>query len=214
MPITRVNDKLIYFAHIPRCAGCGIENYLRKRFGPVAFLDRRFLAVPQEERWTKSSPQHMTRDAMERLFPEAFFDASFAVVRDPADRLRSVFLRQRDIEQTLPADTDFQSWLSTLPLSYFELDNHTRPMLDFLPKGCRIFWLEDGLEPLVAWLDALAGDTNGPRRIETINSHEQKYSKPTAVQAQFQNLPRQSTHRSWTHLPQTHSGAVTRKIPL
>lgn len=174
MPIVRVKNKVLYFAHVPRCAGSAIENYLRKRFGPIAFLDRRFLSVPQEERWSATSPQHITRDAMERLFPEGFFDASFAVVRDPADRLRSVFLRQRDIEQILPADTDFNTWLSTLPLSGFDLDNHTRPMLDFIPKGCQIFRLEDGLDNVVKWLDDLVGDTDGPRHIERANSHEQK----------------------------------------
>ena len=30
MPIVRVKNKVLYFAHVPRCAGSAIENYLRK----------------------------------------------------------------------------------------------------------------------------------------------------------------------------------------
>ncbi|MGR3732958.1 sulfotransferase family 2 domain-containing protein, partial [Pseudophaeobacter sp.] len=174
MPIFRINDKLIYFAHVPRCAGSAVENYMQQRFGPPAFLDRRYLALPENRRWTKSSPQHVDRYALRQLFPEGFFDASFAIVRNPADRIFSVFLRQRDIEQTLPLETKFEDWLDTLPHPDFTLDNHTRLMLDFLPAGCRIFQLEKGLSPVVEWLDNIAGDASGPRDIKIVNSHEQK----------------------------------------
>jgi hypothetical protein len=174
VPIFRVNDKLIYFAHVPRCAGSAVENYMHQRFGSPAFLDRRFLSLPEDQRWTKSSPQHADRHALRQLFPEGFFDASFAIVRNPPDRLLSVFLRQRDIEQTLPPETRFEDWLDTLPQPGLAFDNHTRPMLDFLPAGCRIFQLEKGLSPVVEWLDNIAGDASGPRDIKIVNSHEQK----------------------------------------
>ncbi|WP_136444160.1 sulfotransferase family 2 domain-containing protein [Pacificoceanicola onchidii] len=174
MPIIRISGKLVYFAHVPRAAGTSVERYLRARFGPLAFADPGYLSVPEGARWTRSSPQHVTRDALDRLFPAGFFDASFAIVRNPYDRLHSVFLRQRDIEQTIPADMSFADWVGSLPQPRFALDNHTRPMLDFIPKGARIFRLEDGLGQVVDWLDDLAGNSRGPREIGVSNSHAER----------------------------------------
>lgn len=158
MPLVRIQDKLVYFAHVPRCAGSAIENYLTARFGPLALLDRRYFLKAKGARWSKTSPQHVDADTLARLLPPTFIDASVAVIRHPVARLRSVFLRHRDIEKNIPSDTDFDDWCTKLPLRGFALDNHTRPMTDFIPKGCKLFRLEDGFEPLIAWLDALAGD--------------------------------------------------------
>lgn len=174
MPIIRISGKLVYFAHVPRAAGTSVERYLRARFGPLAFADPAYLSVPEPMRWTRSSPQHVTREALDRLFPDRFFDASFAIVRHPYDRLHSVFLRQRDIEQTIPEGTVFADWVASLPQPRFALDNHTRPMLDFIPKGARIFRLEDGLGQVVDWLDDIAGNSRGPREIGVSNSHAER----------------------------------------
>ena len=174
MPLVRIQDKLVYFAHIPRCAGSAVENYLTARFGPLAFMDRRYFLTPTDERWSQTSPQHIDRSTFSRLFPPSFIDASFAVVRHPAQRLRSIFVRHRDIERNIPADADFDDWITQLPLPGFALDNHTRPMTDFIPEGAVVFALEQGLDPLIAWLDNLSGNTDGPRHVEVVNSHEQK----------------------------------------
>lgn len=174
MPIIRISGKTVYFAHVPRAAGTSVERYLRARFGALAFADPHYLALPEERRWTRSSPQHVTRGALDRLFPKGFFDASFAIVRHPCDRLHSVFLRQREIERTIPEDTRFADWVMTLPQPEFALDNHTRPMLDFIPQGSRIFRLEDGLGQVVDWLDDLAGNSHGPREIGVSNSHAER----------------------------------------
>lgn len=174
MPIVRIADKLVYFAHVPRAAGTSVERYLRARFGTLAFSDPSYLSVPDEQRWTRSSPQHIDTRALSQLFPTGFFDAAFAVVRDPCHRLLSVFLRQRDIERSIPVDTAFCDWLELLPLPGHALDNHTRPMLDFIPRGSRIFRLEDGLGQVVKWLDGIAGNSDGPREIGVFNSHTQR----------------------------------------
>ncbi|MFW2545257.1 sulfotransferase family 2 domain-containing protein [Primorskyibacter sp. 2E107] len=174
MPIVRIADKLVYFAHVPRAGGTSVERYLSARFGPLAFADSEFLSVPDSLRWTRSSPQHLDRAALSRLFPRGFFDASFAMVRHPHERLRSVFLRNRDIAKTIPENTEFHDWLNTLPLPSYELDNHARPMLDFLPPGTRIFRLEEGMDQVVDWLDDLAGDRDGPRQIGVFNSQKDR----------------------------------------
>jgi len=137
-------------------------------------LDRRYFLEAKAARWSKTSPQHIDAAALSRILPPTFLDASFAVIRHPVERMRSVFLRHRDIEKTIPPDTDFDAWCRKLPLRGFALDNHTRPMTDFIPAGCKLFRLEDGLAPLIAWLDGLAGDDSGPREIAMVNSHTQK----------------------------------------
>ena len=173
MPICRVGTKLVYFAHVPRAAGTSVERYLGSRFGTLAFADEGYLLVPEQDRWTRSSPQHVDAAALSRLFPPNFFDASFAIVRNPYERIFSVFMRQREIQRTIPRDTLFKDWLKTLPLPLHALDNHSRSMLAFIPAGARIFRLEDGLDPVVDWLDALAGNSDGPRTIGRFNGHRQ-----------------------------------------
>lgn len=174
MPIARIAGELVYFAHVPRCAGSAVERYLEERFGPLAFLDRTHSAQDPGTGWTRSSPQHVDRAALSRLFPPGFLDHSFAVVRHPADRLRSVFLWQRDIEAKLPAGARFSEWIQALPLPEWALDNHTRPMVDLIPDDARIFRLEDGLDPLVAWLDVKAGDRSGLRQMPLRNGRHQR----------------------------------------
>lgn len=167
MPVFRIGPRLVYFAHIPKCAGTAIEHYLADRFGPLAFLDRSHLRA--RTRWTRSSPQHVIWRDLRRLFPPGFFDSSFTVVRHPTFRLRSVYHWQRDWQQTIPPDTTFEAFLDLVARarrgSSYRYDNHLRPMAQFVPARFRVYRLEEGLAPLVAWLDKLAGDTDGPREI-------------------------------------------------
>ncbi|GGX70278.1 hypothetical protein GCM10007385_44100 [Tateyamaria omphalii] len=172
MPLARVGSKLVYFAHVPKCAGMSIENYLAGRFGPLALLHNKYGQSPEPERWSRTSPQHMPEAIRQDYVPDGFVDASFSVVRHPALRLRSVFLFQRDIEGRIDPETDFAPWLDQVtddmndPFAY---DGHLRPMTDTVPKDATVFHLEDGLDPLIAWLDELSEDTDGPRQIKAIN---------------------------------------------
>ncbi len=176
MPIARISGLLIYFAHVPKCAGSAIERYLIQRFGPLAMRDPRFTL--DGPRWSKSSPQHIDVQALRRLFPEGFLDGGFAVVRHPVDRLRSLFLFQRDAEETIPKDMTLRDWLDALPTHWqadpFYLDNHPRPMDALVPKDCTVFRLEDGLQAVVQWLDEVAGADDGPREIASVNSYVEK----------------------------------------
>jgi Sulfotransferase family len=175
MPIFRAAAKTILFAHVPKCGGTAIESFLKQHFGPLAFLDTKFGGLAADLRWTASSPQHVDAATLARLFPEGFFDLSFAVVRHPAARLRSVFLFQRDIEEHIAADLAFSSWLADLearrdqaPSLY---DNHVRPMSDLVPSDARIFRLEDGLDAVASWLARRLPDQDITPRIPHKNSH-------------------------------------------
>lgn len=178
MPVFRVDGQLCLFAHVPKCAGTAVERYLRYRFGELGLHDSQYLMVRPTRRWTKSSPQHIDAAALGRLLPPSFFRASFAIVRHPAKRLLSVFLYQRDIEHKLPVDAEFGVFLENLQKRWkrnpFYLDNHPRPMCDLVPETATVFRLEDGMAPVVGWLDGLAGNDRGPRDIPKSNSYQQE----------------------------------------
>ena len=176
MPLAFIQGRLVLFAHVPRAAGTAIENYLHARFGRLAFLDRQFNKVAVAERWSKSSPQHIEAAALDRIIPRTWIAHSFATVRHPEDRVLSVFRFQRDVEQSIPHDQPFQDWLTALETSLAASphlhDNHARPATDLVPDTARVFRLEDGLAPVIDWLDAMEGAKRGPREIAKANDHK------------------------------------------
>lgn len=171
MPIVRIGENLVFFAHIPKCAGSSVENYLRDRFGPLAMLDRDYLSLEARERWTQSSPQHVDWSSLMRLFPANFFADVFAVVRHPVARAFSAYKFQAQVERTVPEGMSFSDWLRAEAKARRDdphrSDNHSRPQVDFLPPEdegpVTIFHLEHGLDGVIPYLDGLAGDQSGPR---------------------------------------------------
>lgn len=176
MPIIRHGGQVIHFAHVPKCAGTAVVRYITNRTGPMAFWESRFFEVPARDRWTKSSPQHVPLAVFDRLFPPGFFDARFAVVRHPVDRMAAVYLFQLEKEGSVSPETAFEDWLRALPDlpadQPFLFDNHTRPMVDFVPPEAAVFRMEDGLDRVQAWIDdrlGLAPDPEHPQ-IPRINT--------------------------------------------
>lgn len=163
MPLFRSANKVLYYAHVPKAAGTTVEQYIKARFGHLAFHDATFGAQAPTERWSQTSPQHIPEAARQRYLPDSFLDASFATVRHPATRLFSAFLFQRDIEAAIPAGTPFKTWLDTLekqtPNTPHLFDGHIRPMSDFIPEKAQVFQIEKGLNAVVDWLDLQTGST-------------------------------------------------------
>lgn len=174
MPFFRIDSGLVYYAHVPKCGGSSVRNYLRERFGPLGFQDLGHMTRPEAQRWTRSSPQHVDVQTLERLIPPDFFAARFAVVRHPVGRAVSTYHFQLEVERTIPTGTGFSDWLARIEAERardpFAYDNHTRPMTEIVPAGSRIFHIEHGLDPLVDWLDSLAGEASGPRAIPPENT--------------------------------------------
>lgn len=173
MPIFKAAGKLIFYAHVPKCGGSALEQYLHDRFGAVAFQNPQYLALPQAKRWSKTSPQHIDTASLDLLFPPGFFDASFTVVRHPVARLVSAYHFQRDLEKSIAEVVSFGDWLEDiqdiLAESPFALDNHIRPMTELVPEGSHVFHLEHGLDALVPWLDLVSGTRDGPRAVPHVN---------------------------------------------
>lgn len=152
--------ELLYFAHVPKCAGTSVSDYLTARFGAPAFEDRRYFSSPPKLKWNNTSPQHISMTHFERLFPHGFFDHSISVVRHPESRLRSVFLFQKHCERRIPRFLPFRVWLHSLRsirhVFPFALDNHLSPAGSLIPHGTRVFRLEDGLDSLVSHVNILS----------------------------------------------------------
>jgi hypothetical protein len=181
MPIVRIGTKLVYFAHVPKCAGSSVEDYLKDRFGPLALLDRHYLSVAPDERWTRTSPQHIDWGSLIRMFPPAFFVDVFAVVRHPLDRAVSAYRFQSEVEGTVAKGLSFGDWLQAefdaRRSDPHRSDNHSRPQVDFIPsdqtQSCTIFHLEHGLDALIPYFDLLAGTPSGPRAMSHSNKARQ-----------------------------------------
>lgn len=175
MPMFRAGPKLVYYAHVPKCAGSAVNWYLAERFGNLAFSDRSYTKQPQRQRWTRSSPQHVDCANLARLFPEGFFDAVFTIVRHPVERIVSAYHFQLDVERSIPASVGFSDWLGDvedrLAEDPFAFDNHIRPMTEIVPRDAHVFHVEHGLDQLVAWFDALTGRADGPRALPRVNEY-------------------------------------------
>lgn len=190
MPIFRAGSKLVYFAHVPKCAGSSMLQYLQDRFGAVAFHDPARHTLPEDRRWSRTSPQHVDVQSLGRLFPDGFFDASFAIVRHPVSRLVSAFHFQREVERRVAEGVTFGAWLEDAAAKRadqpFIYDNHTRPMDEIVPSWSTVFHLEDGFEPFITWLDEMTGDATGPRALPKVNErkssnrHKTAKTEPTA----------------------------------
>lgn len=172
MPFFRNGSRFLYFSHVPKCGGSSVEHYLEARFGNMGFCDRKFSQVPDAQHWVATPPQHVDWASLERLFPADFFDTVFAVVRHPVSRIVSCYHFQVEMEKRVSPDTSFSDWLRDQARAFaadpFIIDNHFRPQADFIPSregACQIFHLEHGLEAVIPFVDAFAGDTAGPRFI-------------------------------------------------
>jgi hypothetical protein len=185
MPIFSIGGDLHYFAHVPKCGGTSVESYLTERFGPLGFLEKGRYRIPMDLQWNRTSGDHVPVEALHRLIPADWLVSSFAVVRHPVRRLISAFFFARDITHKVPAATDFNIWavetLARIPQDPYLFGGHVRPQTALVPDGSRIFRLEDGLDPIVPYLDALAGNAKGPRQITSKNVGKWRSKDPAPV---------------------------------
>lgn len=177
MPIVKFRDKLIYFSHIPKCGGASVESYLAKiSKGNIGFVDNGYHSLQKGIKWNNSSPQHIDGQSLERLFPVTFFDAFFAIVREPIERFESAFNFQKNIEKTIDPDTKINDFISSLDpksISRFgQFDGHFMPQFMFLhPRASyTLFKLEDGMERVKEYLDKLLFENKLTLKIPHLNA--------------------------------------------
>lgn len=158
MPAFRLQGSTYYFAHVPKCGGTTVEQGLQDTGLTLSLLDQDWWG-PDTPDWNRTSPQHITREALSRLFAPDFFDHCFACVRDPVERLLSAFNFNRGLGR-LPRRQKLTQLLSQMERnqSYFEnsFDNHFLPADRFIPHGCKVFRIEDGLDQVASWLGQIS----------------------------------------------------------
>lgn len=173
MPIFRINTQLHYFAHVPKCGGTAVEGYLTARFGPLGLFEQNRHLIPLDQRWSRTATEHLSVNELKNVIPADWLASSFAVVRHPLRRLISAFFFSRDMTRHTALGADFNAWaleqLQKVPTQPYLLEGHLRPQSELVPQTARIFRLEDGLEPIIPYLDGLAGNTEGPREIAPRN---------------------------------------------
>ncbi len=179
MPIIKINNKIIYYAHVPKCAGTSVEEYLFRNSDSVSFLDRDFFAegyIP----WSTSSPQHIDGASLGRLFPDAaFFDDYFTVVRNPVKRFISAFkfnkyiARKRELRK-LDINKFVSEFLNADTVVRGFLDNHFLPSCEFLipERKFSVFRMEEGLVKFKDWFDL----KNFDNRLRDSVGFEQKHT--------------------------------------
>lgn len=176
MPIFRADQKLVYYAHVPKCAGSSLEEYVHERFGGMAFLDQTYMSRPPVERWSKTSPQHIDIKSLYKFIKPSFFDHIFTIVRHPVGRLVSAYHFQLEVERLVPESTGFSEWLldieERMAEEPFLFDNHVLPMAQIVPHEATVFHLEHGLDALIPYFDALAGNAEGARAIGRTNERK------------------------------------------
>ncbi|MFS4438311.1 sulfotransferase family 2 domain-containing protein [Paracoccaceae bacterium GXU_MW_L88] len=186
MPLFKVQDKLYYYAHVPKCAGSSVKVYLYERFGEIGFNDPHYMARREPHRWTKTSAQHVTYKDLTRLIPADWIAGSFTVVRNPLSRLISAYQFQRDVERmidpSLTIENWFARWIESKDETPFQYDNHLVPQTLFVPPGAKVFYLEHGVNAIIPWLDAIEGGANDMRIVDSINTAKAKGEKPVPSQ--------------------------------
>lgn len=162
MPLARLGDTLVYFAHVPKAGGTSVETYLRAK-GRLALHHNR------SGDWLKCSPQHIHAEVGEALFGTGFWDHAFAVIREPVARLQSEYRHRLHRAEARGRDiAPFDEWApkvlrQSLDEPYM-FDNHLRPQAEFVAEGMKLFRLENGLDAVFDWIDAISGDsTPAPR---------------------------------------------------
>jgi hypothetical protein len=149
VPLYRFPHRTILFIHIPKAGGTTVASYLRDHASVAQALfspdmgKRRALGLP-------CTPQHMHGEMVRYLFGAGFIDWSFAIVRDPLERLVSEYRwRHRSVKpsEALP---DVLTWFRDRRKEYatnpYILDNHIRPQNEFPLASSEIFRFEDGMD--------------------------------------------------------------------
>ncbi len=183
MPLARINDKLVFFAHIPKTGGSSLENWLSK-VGVLAFKHRKPIGA------MRCTPQHMHAELFEPLIKGRFVDARFAVLRDPLERMISEYgYRCAQREANGKSAQSFETWARRAMRlarddAYF-LDNHIRPQAEFVSTGMTLFRYEEGLGKVTAWLETLCG-VNGPPLEHKLRTDEARPDVSDALRGEIE----------------------------
>lgn len=187
MPIFKVNQKLVYFAHIPKCGGSALEAALRASDIEISFLDPHFWERGKD-RWFNSSPQHIPQSVRQVLFDDGLFDYEFAIVRDPVERFLSAFNYNRKKIGGMVSLDAFLRRTEKRVSSHGDywgarFDNHFLPSSRFVSGRTNIFFLSEGLDAALSVIGQELEVTLAQAKRENV----QRYDKLTKSKSRFRS---------------------------
>ncbi|MBG0798095.1 sulfotransferase family 2 domain-containing protein [Methylocystis sp. L43] len=143
MPLYSIGDKIILFIHVPKAGGTTVEYALADYC--IGFLNRNF-----QPSIFPCSPQHFHGAMLQGILDLEKIDYTFMTVRHPFERIKSEYKwRRRFFNLSTPLDEWVASVFASFGANSYVLDNHLRPMVDYLVPNVEVFRLEDGLEKLL-----------------------------------------------------------------
>jgi hypothetical protein len=157
MPFIKINDKKIFFCHIPKCGGTSIYTMLKSKGYTLSFVNGNWKSTSNQ--WSKTSPQHIIVNDLEVLNIDNLIDISFALVRNPIERFVSAFTHNK-IGGTIPFYKSMYSFLRDLQDAddqfHYKFDNHFRSSTDFIFDDTFVFKLENKFEGLDLFFQKLS----------------------------------------------------------
>jgi hypothetical protein len=172
MPIFNMEDKKVLFVRIPRAGGDHIFDWLEKS-GSVSLLQQsaiKSLRVP---------PQHLPYNDILALLGNVW-DYSFAVVRNPYQRMEREFFSSLTKEQQADSGKwpDFTRWvvlqLNNAHVDPYYQENHFCPQSEFIGEGLDVYRLEDGLQGLQKKLRSVVEKNGGSISEYPLDDYHQK----------------------------------------
>ncbi|CAH7428144.1 hypothetical protein VCHA48O428_90027 [Vibrio chagasii] len=147
MPII-VNDKneIILFSHIPKNGGTSVENALKNNYEMTLYNHDSSYFI------NGVSPQHIEYRVLSKIIPTKMIEKSFAVVRNPVNRIVSEYKYTVERNRRIKLLFDINEFVSfSIKKSQgnrkFQ-DNHIRPQVDFVFDGMSIYKLETDMGSL------------------------------------------------------------------
>lgn len=182
MPVFHISGKNVLFIHVPKTGGSTIERVLEQH-GPMSFHNRLNRYCDQFAGGLLSKPipmQHLQGKFLQRIFDHHHFDLIFTVVRDPVERLVSVYRHSRE-RGRVDAMLSFSQWLRLSLLARWAdagfRANHLRPQSEFLFGPCEVYHYEDGLPNIMAHVR----ERLGLDRIQSTPHHRASTPYPATV---------------------------------
>jgi hypothetical protein len=157
MPIYRIANRNILFIHVPKTGGTSIEAYLELHAEAALHNQGRKLLRPYRQSLFAPAlaMQHFHADLLQAMFPEAFFDYAFMVVRDPMARLLSEYghsIGLNRLDSRLPFNVWARILLGLARIAPTLSNNHYRPQSEFKCFDAEVFRFEDGIPAILKTL--------------------------------------------------------------
>ncbi|WP_200284527.1 sulfotransferase family 2 domain-containing protein [Rhabdochromatium marinum] len=152
MPIFSINNKRVFFYHIPKTGGSSLE-FTMSALGVTVELWSIKLHKNKAAGFP-CSPQHWHQAIITEIFSD--FEHEFAVIRHPVERMVSEYKhRARLAMKKNQPQQPFADWvdiaLKRQGKNPYIFDNHLRPQVEFIGEATELFKLEDGLDKPMAY---------------------------------------------------------------